>query len=255
MSKTITTYLINGKPKGLRTVFISNKVCKALIVPRQDVQTIKTREEALRPSLYFLVSQDDGNNVYIGESENFYDRLQAHQTGKNFWDVAISFFSQNNDLTKADVKYLEYLSLKLLNFKPQHNKTEPTKPHLPEHQESSIKEFFEDVKLITGFLGYTFFISRSEMQDDKELDKFFYCKRSGVDAKGIYKDNIFILLKGSKIKSQDGQIIETPDDKIFNSPSAASGYVVNNASNGWMEWKSEDGKTLDEVFRKKVPTN
>jgi hypothetical protein len=249
--KTITTYLINGKPKGLRTVFISNKVCKALVVPRGDVEKIKIRDEAIRPSLYFLISEDGEGNIYIGESESFYDRLKNHQTGKDFWDIAISFFSQNNDLTKADVKYLEYLSLKTLNSQSSHNKNESTKPHLPEHQRSSIEEFFEDVKLITGFLGYTFFISKSEIKNENDLDNILYCKRSGSDARGIFKDNIFIVLKGSKIKDKNNNIVELQEDTTFKSPSAASGYAVNNSSNGWIDWKNKYGKTLDEIFRKK----
>ncbi len=249
MSKTITTYLINGKPKGLRTIFISNKVCKALIVPREDVEKIKVRDEATRPSLYFLVNQDDENNIYIGETESFYDRLKNHQTEKDFWDVAISFFSQNNDLTKADVKYLEHLSLKASHANLPNNKKESTKPHLPEHQQSSVEEFFEDVKLITGFLGYTFFISNSSIKNENESREILYCKRSGTDAQGIFTDNVFIVLKGSKIK-ENNSIIELKEDKTFKTPSAASGYVVNNSSNGWIDWKNKEGKTLNEIARK-----
>jgi hypothetical protein len=281
-SKTITTYLINGKPKGLRTVFISNKVCKALIVPREDVEKIKEREEAGRPSLYFLISQDDENNIYIGESESFYDRLRNHQTGKDFWDIAVSFFSQNNDLTKADVKYLEHLSLKTLNSEQSQNKKESTKPHLPEHQQASIEEFFEDVKLITGFLGYTFFTPKTIIKDEKDSNEILYCTRSGTNARGIFKDNIFTLLKGSKIVKElkaaytrrnddpffdrtqerrnnlmgdnfkiiDNDFIELLVDIKFGTPSGASCFVVGNASNGWTNWKNKDGKTLDEILRK-----
>ncbi len=69
---------------------------------------------------------------------------------KNFWNLAITFFSQNNDLTKADVKYLEYLSIaavkKTGNIDIEENSQKPTCPNLPEHQKSSMDEFFEDVK-------------------------------------------------------------------------------------------------------------
>lgn len=279
-SKTITTYLINGNPNGLRAVFISNKVCKALVVPRGDIEKIKTRDEAKRPSLYFLMSQNNESHVYIGESENFYDRLRNHQTEKDFWDVAISFFSQNNDLTKADVKYLEHLSLKTLNSKSLYNKKESTKPHLPEHQQSSVEEFFEDIKLITGFLGYNFF----EKIEKKEENEIFYCKRSGIDAKGFYQDGKFIVLKGSKvvknaISSYSGRSSETGiqkynnnriskinknfdqlDEKFislkenisFNSPSGASCFCLGMSSNGWTDWKNKDGKSLDSILRRNL---
>ncbi len=38
-------------------------------------------------------------------------------------------------------------------------------------------------------------------------------------------------------------------DYIFNSPSAAAGVVLGRNANGWIEWKNEDGKTLDELKR------
>ena len=105
--KTITTYLIDGNPNGIKTIFISNKISKALVIPKSSIDKIKDRTEAYQPSLYLLLN-DDENKIYIGESENFYKRVQNHISNKDFWNLAITFFSQNNDLTKADVKYLEY---------------------------------------------------------------------------------------------------------------------------------------------------
>ena len=37
---------------------------------------------------------------------------------------------------------------------------------------------------------------------------------------------------------------------VFQSPSAASGVVLARSSNGWVDWKFKNGKTLDEVKRK-----
>ncbi|MDA9817860.1 GIY-YIG nuclease family protein, partial [Flavobacteriaceae bacterium] len=108
--RTITTYLIDGTPNGLRTLSISNKTCKSLIIPRSAIEKIKDRKEISQPSLYFLLN-DDENQIYIGESENFTKRIKDHERKKDFWSLAITFHSQTNDLTKADVKYLEYLSV------------------------------------------------------------------------------------------------------------------------------------------------
>lgn len=55
--------------------------------------------------------------------------------------------------------------------------------------------------------------------------------------------------RGSKIK--DNNIIELVEDKIFKSPSLAFGYVVNNSSNGLIDWKDKDGKTSDTYIKKK----
>lgn len=275
--KTITTYLINGNPNGLKSVFLSNKICKALVIPRTEIDKVKTREEAFKPSIYFLIDSEE-NKIYIGESENFYERIKNHVSSKEFWNLAIQFFSQNNDLTKADVKYLEYISLKTIkeigNVDLEENKQKSTCPNLPEHQKASVDEFFQDVKLITGFLGYDFF-NVIERTDNQNL---FYCKRNGIEAIGIYDESKFVVLKGSKItkelnpayekylglrrrnellgnnfKSSDSnELIFTEKDIIFNSPSSASCFCLGMSSNGWIDWKNKEGKTLDEVVRKKI---
>ena len=41
MGKTVTTYLVDGDPKGTRYVFISNKICKMYLIPRSDTQISK----------------------------------------------------------------------------------------------------------------------------------------------------------------------------------------------------------------------
>jgi len=45
ISKTITTYLVDGNPNGIRTCFISNKICKAVVVPRAKRIEAKRRLE------------------------------------------------------------------------------------------------------------------------------------------------------------------------------------------------------------------
>lgn len=38
MGKTVTTYLVDGDPKGTQYVFISNKICQMFVVPRSDLK-------------------------------------------------------------------------------------------------------------------------------------------------------------------------------------------------------------------------
>ena len=42
MGKTVTTYLIDGDPKGTQYVFISNKICLKLIVLSYERQYSNT---------------------------------------------------------------------------------------------------------------------------------------------------------------------------------------------------------------------
>ena len=102
--------------------------------------------------------------------------------------------------------------------------------------------------------------------------QIFTTSRRGVVAKGVYSGESFDVLPGSEIdinrtvniesynaKRQeclrDGTISET-DGKYyltkivsFRTPSGASDFVLGGSTNGWVEWKNKDGKTLDYLFR------
>jgi hypothetical protein len=41
-------------------------------------------------------------------------------------------------------------------------------------------------------------------------------------------------------------------DHLFSSPSTAAMAVMGRSANGWVEWKTASGKTLDEVKRQGV---
>ena len=135
--KTITTYLVDGNPNGVRTCFISNKICKAVVVPRAKLIDAKKRVELQQPALYVLLS-DSEDKIYIGETEDFLSRIRDHEAKKSFWEQAIIFVSKDNDLTKSDVKYLEYLAIGQAQvtsrYSIEENKVSPKPTKLPDHQ-------------------------------------------------------------------------------------------------------------------------
>ena len=57
-----------------------------------------------------------------------------------------------------------------------------------------------------------------------------------------------LLSKQSIIKSEGRYILKITLE--FNTPSGASDFVLGGSTNGWVEWKNKDGKTLDELYRK-----
>lgn len=150
MGKTITTYLIDGDPKGAQYVFISNKICKMVIIPRANLSIVNEREELQTPAFYILLGEDDAMKpeAYIGETENFKERVRDHDYNKAFWHKALIFVSKDGAMTKADVQYLEHLAMaeakKANRFSLENNKQTPKAPNLPEHQKDSIDEFFDE---------------------------------------------------------------------------------------------------------------
>jgi len=272
--KTITTYLVDGNPNGIRTCFISNKICKAVVVPRARLTEAKMRPELQQPALYILLS-DSEDKIYIRETEDFLSRIKHHESNKSFWEEAIMFVSKDNDLTKSDVKYLEYLAIgqaqRAARYSIEENKITPKPTNLPEHQLACIEEFFGDVCILASFLGIPVF--EKIKRQNREL---FYCKNKQTEAVGFYSENGFTVLKGSKISKNPSPsfslrefrnekirscatiineyLAELNQDLTFKSPSGASSFCLGNSSNGWMYWVNEKGQSLDEVYRNKEAT-
>ena len=49
--------------------------------------------------------------AYIGETENFRERVKDHDSKKAFWQKALLFISKDAAMTKADVQYLEHRAI------------------------------------------------------------------------------------------------------------------------------------------------
>jgi len=272
MGKTVTTYLIDGDPKGTQYAFISNKICQMFVVPRSNLSYLNTQEKLQKPAFYILLGEDEATKpqAYIGETENFRERVKDHDSKKSFWQKALIFVSKDADMTKADVQYLEHKAIaeakKTNAFVLSDNKQTPKAPNLPEYQQDSMDEFFEDVKFLASFIGCNIF----EISHPK-TEHIFYTKGRGCDAKGFYSSNGFTVLKGSIIAptttssfswidkrnsiikdytTTNGNIITMTTNKTFSSPSTAASFCLGRSSNGWIEWKDKDGRILDAVHRK-----
>ena len=274
MGKTITTYLIDGDPKGTQYVFISNKICQMYIIPRSNLAILNERSELRTPAFYILLGEDEATKpkAYIGETENFRERVKDHDSKKEFWQKALIFIAKDAAMTKADVQYLEHKAIaeaKTSNtFVLNENKQTPKAPNLPEYRKDDMDGFFEDVKFLTSFIGCNIF----DVVKPKEKH-LFYIKGRGCEVKGFYDAKGFTVLKGSIIAKSsapsltwkekrenlvkeytfvNGDKLELESDKTFSSPSSAATFVLGRSSNGWSDWKDKDGQTLDSVYRKQL---
>lgn len=132
-----------------------------------------------------------------------------------------------------------------------------------------IEEVYEEIKFIMATQGYKMENSPNTLNEANIL----HTTRNGVHALGIYDGDQFEVLEGSQIDMsrkchsekvekqrqtavQNGNIVKDGDQYILNmsisftSPSTAAMFALGGSTNGWVEWKSKDGKTLDELFRK-----
>lgn len=274
MGKTVTTYLIDGDPKGTQYVFISNKICQMFVIPRANLSILNERPDLQTPAFYILLGEDENTKpkAYIGETENFKERVKDHDSKKAFWQKALIFISKDAAMTKADVQYLEHKAIsearKANAFVLDENKQTPKAPNLPEYQKDAMDEFFEDIKFLTSFTGCAIF----DIVETKK-QHLFYTKNRGCNAMGFYNSSGFTVLKESVITKgntnsftwaekreklikeytslKDGNLI-MDSDITFSTPSTAADFCLGRSCNGWIIWKDKDNQTLDSIYRKQL---
>ncbi len=274
--KTIQIYLPDGNPRGIKIAEITNSIGKAVFIPRSKLNDVSNRPELQGVGIYFLFGELNELGkpvVYIGEAETLIKRIKDHNKNKDFWNVAVIFGSEKDNLNKAHIKFLEnycYNKAKEINRCELENSVIPTRSTITESEEDFVLSFFDDLKMLLTTLGFPIF---EELKSHKKSNSYF-CKGKDALAEGEHTEEGLVVFKGSKanliesktagtwvigmrtklkekgILIQKDKVLEFTSDHIFNSPSAAAAVVLARRANGWIEWKNKDGKTLDGVERK-----
>lgn len=276
LPKTIKLFLLEGDPTGSKKVQLSNWSGVVFVIPRNKLKLVNSREELNKQCLYFLIGGTSASpEVYVGEAENFQRRIPQHQS-KDFWNTCVVILAKDENLSKAHVRFLEATFIddcKKANRAKLHNGNSPEGSKLSEEDESEMKEFQQNIKLVLSALGYTFHEIASIA--DKSHEKYFITAK-GLEAKGIYTSEGMIIFEGSQVAKKETASIgdylhnlrlEKLQDKIlndrgdyyeviqritFSSLSTAAGFVLGRRANGWIEWKNNKNKTVDEIERKNL---
>ncbi len=268
--KTISLFLIEGDPNRRWVCELSNWNGKAYKIPRIDVKQCGDRNDLAACGVYFLFGKDDSTGkgiVYIGESENVYERLKQHDapTGKDFWTECIVFISKDNRLNKAHIKYLEhrcYLLAKEAERYSIDNPTVPADASLTEPEQAEMEEFLYNIRMINNVLGHRVLdplVTEQEVSGSGSAGALFSIEAArGASARGMQTSEGFVVLKGSRIANSvtsscpkfvcalrekliaEGTIDENwcfTDSKVFSSPSTAAGVVMGRSANGLTEWR------------------
>jgi len=232
--------------------------------------------------LYGTSDQTGENVVYIGQAgvrkngEGILYRLQEHKRNpdKDYWTEAVVFTTSNNSFGPTEISYLENRFCKLATDAKRYaikNSNDPTSGNITKEKESELEEFIDYAKIVMGTLGHKVFepllqITPQQASTDGTAIiemPILYIKRSGADAKAKLTNEGIVVLAGSIIRKDI--VPSCPDyarkvrednkdnldenyvlqkDFLFKTPSGASAFVLGAPTNGNMEWKTEDGKTL-----------
>ncbi len=269
---TIKLFLVHGSPNSLRTAELSNWSGKAIAAPRTEISELLKRDELDSPGFYLLtgVDPDSGDKaIYIGEAENVSNRLKGH-ANKDFWNSVTVFVSKDENLTKAHIKYLEGVLIKLANDNGSSVviNSSSSGAKLPESDAAEMDVFLQKCIQLLPVLGVTSFNQVAETSNDKE--ELLYSKIKGHTATGKRTANGFVVFAGSqavlkhspsgkRIKEKREQLIEKghlkqegnclvfTKDIEFGSPSTAGSIVRGSSINGLTNWKNSAGKKLKEI--------
>ncbi len=279
--KTIQIYLPHGDPRGMRIAEITTGVVQAVAIPRSRLDQVFARDESKNLAVYFLFGDSDDEAkplVYIGQTEDLKQRLQAHASQKEFWRTVVFLISRTQTFTHAHIRYLEWISIQVasesLRFSVR-NTNVPSKPFVPEHIEADLSEIFETARTLLATLGFPLFEPIAPTHPTySKIEKTYMCMGPNADARGTLTDDGFVVFKGGlarlnpapsgidvvvglqqKLRSSgileaegEGQLRFT-QDYLFASPSTAAAIVLARSANGWREWKNAQGQTLHELHR------
>jgi len=276
--KTIQIFLPGGDPRGIRVAEITTRIVQVIEVPRSLLQDFLKMPESNQVALYFLFGEaEDGaeQKVYIGQTGDVRARLSLHNKQKEFWERALVLISRTNSLTQTHALFLEWYCLQAARKAGRYadeNGNSGSKPHTPPPLEADCLEIFETGRTLLATLGYPLFEPVAKAAERK--DDVFYCRSSGANGRGLYTQEGFVVLKGSMgrrenvpsiigtagerlrerllesgVMRADGDRVVFERDYLFKSPSMAALAVMGRTSNGWVDWKTKEGKTLDEVKR------
>lgn len=276
--KKISIYLHEGLPRGVRSAGIDQWSGKAVAGPRNALNEIFNLLDEYNyngSSLYFLIGQQNKTDlplVYIGETDQFKDRIKQHNKNKDWWEDVVIFFSSDSSFTTTGSKYLESICIERIGkmgYSVLDNNTKPSTRTISLEERSGLEEFYKNVTMVIPLLGHNIVIN----EEEKTEEEIFFCNRKGIDAKGVMrKDGKMKVLKGStavkeitpsfsehsykklrddlisigKLQKTDSNYV-LDDDYVFPSPSAAGAVLLGNSTNGRIEWKNAEGKSINDL--------
>ena len=273
-SKKLEIIYHNGQPDGIRSIRRHLSTMTTYVIPRPLLSEAKKLSGINRPGVYYLISEDEDNKIaeiYIGQTRNGVVRLDDHNRTKGFWKKAIMFLADNKTFSLDMISGLEAYAIGKAHDSKRYKVENSVNPkyEIDEYDLPLIEEVYEEIQFIMATQGYKMDNSKSTLDEANIL----HTTRNGILAFGVYNSENFEVLEDSEIDMSrkchsttiekqrqtalaNGNIV-CIDGKYkltvsvsFTSPSSAAMFVLGGSTNGWVEWKDKDGKTLDELYRK-----
>lgn len=278
---TVYTKLLDKTLEGARIIDMgSTKSCECFVLPRDKVAEVAKKQPHLTQyGFYILLGRDKNMKpmAYIGQTNDFTNRVNDHKQKKDFWDTALVFVSKSDEIFPSEALYLEYLGWKAAKEAGNYiieNSKDINEPHLSADKQNEMELFFEDIQFLTRFYGCRVFDEPEKpMVAEQGMEFRMKMSTSGLNATMLFyrESKRYVIKAGSTINKatfnscskgiaafrkevienkklcQIGdplctllQDIEIPETSC--SPSGAASFCAGTSFQGTVAWEDKDGK-------------
>lgn len=286
---TVYTKLLDKTLEGARIIDMgSTKTCQCFVLPYDTVAKVGKEYLAGKYAFYILLGKRafGGPCAYIGQTNDFTNRVTDHKQKKDWWDTALVFVSKADEIFASETLYLEYLGWKTACDAHQYNieNTKPIKePGLSEDKKNDMELFFEEIKFLTNFYGCNIFENKKNIMIESGVYEIFYVevKSRGIKARLQYypmqkqytllRDSLIsaietscskaakkvraLILNDSDICKRDGnlyKIIQSTGIPVESGlPSLPAEVITGTSMQGPVALKTKEGKTFAELYPQK----
>lgn len=156
--KTLTVQLIDEQPDRIRICRIDGESLVTVVVPREDLAEAKSLPNIPQRGVYYLLDEDHGNvsRVYAGQTTQGIARLDAHKAKKEFWNKAVMFLDDDQNISRDA---LDVLEAKAIDYVRTHGSYETDnsatpKPYVDPYKEEAVERLHERILFRMAVLGY-----------------------------------------------------------------------------------------------------
>lgn len=162
---TIRVFVPDGDARGVKIVQLLNWTGIGIAFPRVAWPRLSNRPEFSRSGVYILTGSAEGTDdelptVYVGQGDEIYNRIDAHNANKDFWDWGYAFVSNANALNRAHITWLEHALLHRAKRAERchlDNCSQPKEPSLSESERADTEGFLREMLRILPLLGVNVF--------------------------------------------------------------------------------------------------
>lgn len=284
---TVHTKLLNQTLDGARIIDMgSTKTCQCFVLPCDDVIKVGKNYLAGKYAFYILLGHQPlgGNMAYIGQTNDFINRVADHKQKKDWWnDKALVFVSKANEVYASEALYLEYLgwkkAIEAKNYLLDNTKS-IKEPGLSEDKKNDMELFFEEIVFLTRFYGCDIFDEPKNALHESGCFEVFAVEVKTREIKGMIKyyplTKKYVLMENSVISAiesscskgakeirnklinnpayckKEGNVIRVIQDVNIPTesgrPSLPAEVITGTAMPGTTALVNKDGKTFVELF-------